>query len=195
MPDPTQLTGLILAGGKATRLNGKDKGLETYQERPLIAWAIAFLKPKVQNLFISANRNLAEYQNYELPVLVDSRPNFPGPLAGIETALQHTTTPWLVCMPCDTPHLPDNFLPRLWQACHSKQVPAAYAQTTDHAHPLCCLLSAQLGIQLSQYLDSGERRVLPWLAQIGATPVDFSEVPEAFFNMNTPEAFETPRAS
>ena len=94
-------------------MGGADKGLLDYQGRPLIEWALAALKPQVGECVISANRNLDRYAGYGLRVLTDTLPDYPGPLAGVLAALQAVAADWLVVVPCDTPHLPADLVPRL----------------------------------------------------------------------------------
>ena len=82
------VTAVILAGGLGRRMGGADKGLVDYQGRPLIEWALAALRPQVDQLVISANRNLDTYAVYGHRVVPDTLPDYPGPLAGVLAALQ-----------------------------------------------------------------------------------------------------------
>lgn len=131
-PSVTGITGLILAGGAAQRMQtahpGADKGLLPLADRPLVCWLIDNLKPQVEGLLISANRHLEEYGRLGLPVLTDRFPLLPGPLAGIHAALHICPTPWLAVAACDTPFLPANWVARL----HAALQPARPGATLPH---------------------------------------------------------------
>ena len=113
-----RITGLILAGGRARRMGGQDKGLIPLAGRPLIAWVIEALRPQVGSILISANRNQAAYAAFGYPVIGDEAggpdlTGFQGPLAGIAAAMTLAQTPWLLTLPCDTPLLPADLAARL----------------------------------------------------------------------------------
>ena len=96
-----QITGLILAGGRAQRMGGMDKGLIPFLQKPLIEASIARLKPQVDSLIINANRNITKYAAYGYPVILDETPDFSGPLAGFSVGLKACKTPYLLTSPCD----------------------------------------------------------------------------------------------
>jgi molybdopterin-guanine dinucleotide biosynthesis protein A len=125
---------VVLAGGLGRRMGGADKGLIEYQGRPLIEWALAALASQVDEIFISANRNLDRYAAYGYRVLPDTLPDFPGPLAGVLAALEAVDTGWLLVVPCDTPHLPADLASRLLQAAQ-REKPAGANLTVTSSNP------------------------------------------------------------
>ena len=185
------ITGLILAGGRGSRLGGQDKGLLPYRGRPLVEWVLAGLKPQVGAILISANRNPAAYARYGHPVLSDTLPDYPGPLAGIREGLKATSTPWLLAVPCDMPHLPADCAARLMQAALAQHAQVAYARAAGESHYAVLLMQRSLTAALEAYLQSGGRSVHGFLARQGALAVDFDD-PQAFANLNTTQDLGLP---
>ena len=107
---------IVLAGGQARRMGGRDKGLLPFAGRPLVEWAIESLAPQVSTLLISANRNLDAYGAYGFPVVADLEQGFQGPLAGILSAMRAARTAWILTLPCDGPQPPPDLGARLAQA-------------------------------------------------------------------------------
>ena len=107
------ITGLVLAGGRGSRMGGVDKGLQNFNGMPLVLSTLMRLQPQVAHVMINANRNLSDYESFGVPVWPDVIPDFAGPLAGFLTALEHCETSWLVTVPCDTPLFPDDLVARL----------------------------------------------------------------------------------
>lgn len=189
---------LILAGGRGTRMAGRDKGWIMWEGHPLIEHALQRLSqqnPPPSRILISANRNIDAYQQTGHPVLTDERSDFVGPLAGVEAGLMRCKKHNLLVIPCDTPLLPDSLYERLQQAMDAQpEALAAYAVTPDGPQPLCCLLNPSLSGSLGQLLDTGHGSVVSWLAQARAVTVAFDEA-DAFRNFNTLEIFQTKRNS
>lgn len=177
------LTGAILSGGQATRMSGVDKGLVKVDGLPLYQHVLTRLKPQVEHIAISANRNIEEYQKSGYPVFSDSISGFNGPLAGILTILENSTTEWVLFSPCDTPLIPHNLADRLWHNRNNQL--AAYADDGQRAHPTLSLLHIDLITPLRNYLLGGDRKLMIFLSQQEATPVNFADSPEAFKNINT----------
>lgn len=192
-----QITGLILAGGASSRMGEKtiDKGLLKLGEKPLIAHVLNRLKPQVNNIAISANRYLETYQNLGKPVWKDIKypgwEPFPGPLAGILTGLQNITTPWLACVPCDSPLVPLNLVEQLYNnAIQSNQkIAIACTQTPNNQqnkdHPVFALIHHSLQESLHQYLIGGDRKILLWMEQVGFVRVLFDDAQAFIANINT----------
>jgi molybdenum cofactor guanylyltransferase len=177
---------LILAGGEGSRMGGADKGLQGWQGHPLFEHALACLQGQSvppHAILISANRNQAIYAASACLVVVDQRDGFAGPLAGVEAGLYASALDWLLCIPCDMPMLPKDLAARLIAAIHDG-APAAYAETDDGAQPVCCMVQRKQLNSLSEALDQGNRRVISWLASIGALSVNFGAT-NAFMNCNT----------
>jgi len=179
------VTGVILAGGRGSRMGGRDKGLIVWHQQPLYHHVLHRLKPQVDTVWINANRNLAAYQQSGCPVISDTIPDFPGPLAGILAALEQVDTEWVVFSSCDTPQLPDNLVIHLW---HNKgSALTVWARSEERDHPALALMHRSLAKQLREYLDRGDRRLLLFLQQAGGHGVLFSNVGTAFNNINHPE--------
>ncbi len=183
-----QLTGVILAGGKARRLGGVDKGLQPYHGRPLVQHALEILAPLCREVFINANRNLAVYRRFGHPVIPDPLPDFQGPLAGILAALQRAHTPGLLVVPCDSPHLRRDLLERLAAALADHDITIAH--DGRRLHPVVMALRTELAGDLSAWLATGERKIDRWARRHRWTAVDGSDAPDQFRNLNTPEDFD-----
>lgn len=179
------ITGVILAGGRGSRMGGQDKGLIIWHQQPLYHHVLQRLKPQVDTVLINANRNLAAYQQSGLPVITDTIPDFPGPLAGMLAALEQAETEWVVFSSCDTPQLPDNLASHLWR--NRNGALAVWARSEDRDHPALALMHRSLAKQLREYLDRGERRLLFFLQQAGGHGVLFKHAEAAFSNINYPE--------
>jgi molybdenum cofactor guanylyltransferase len=184
-PGRSEITGLVLAGGRGLRMGGIDKGLVRFGGRTLVERVIDRLRPQVGSLRISANRNLDAYRAFGFPVLLDAadgREPFPGPLAGLLAGLRAATTPWLAAVPCDAPFLPLDLVSRLAASLGTSR--AAMACVGDRAEPVFCLLHVDLAGDLAAALANGERRAETWLRGVGAAPAVFLQ-PEQFANLNT----------
>jgi len=179
-----QVTAVILAGGQGRRMGGADKGLIDYQGRPLIEWVLAALTPQVDELVISANRNLDAYAAYGHRVLPDTLPDFPGPLAGVLAALQAVEADWLLVVPCDTPHLPADLALRLLGAAQLESLPLAVAADDARTHHSCFIVRTDQRDNLAAFLARGERAVRHWQANMPSTRVRFDAA--CFANFNQP---------
>jgi len=188
--DTSSVTGVILAGGRGRRMHGRDKGLITYNGNPLIEYVIAVLLPQVDELLINANRNIEAYKQYGYPVIPDELPGYPGPLAGMLACLEKAAHDHVVFVPCDTPDLPDNLVEQLLHTMQETGFRACYVHDGQRAQPVTALLHNSVQISLAQYLACGDNKVMDWMQQIDATPVDFSNSMEAFVNINSPADLE-----
>ncbi|MCX8048606.1 MAG: molybdenum cofactor guanylyltransferase [Methylohalobius sp.] len=186
-PAPAQVTGSILAGGRAQRMQGQDKGLLLCGGRPLIAYAIEVLKPLCGQLLINANRSQESYKAFGFPVIADTVPGFQGPLAGILTVLQAADTPYLIAIPCDSPRLQSTTLTRLLKALVETSAQIALAHDGERLHPVILALRTELKDDLADYLARGERKIDRWADRHHWVAVDCSDRPEQFANINTPE--------
>ena len=179
-----KVTGVILAGGKGSRMKGEDKGLVNFRGKPLYQHVLARLHPQVAEVMISANRNGERYQECGCRVLTDSFPGFAGPLAGMLAALQHITTEWAVFASCDTPFVPLNLVEQLWKG--KADAKAAWACSNGRDHPTHALIHRDQTELLKEYLQRGDRKLMFFLKEAGGVSVDFED-PDAFINMNTLE--------
>jgi len=182
------ITGLILAGGRGSRMGGVDKGLQNHQGMPLAMHALLRLGPQVGQLMINANRNLGAYESMGVPVWPDALPDYPGPLAGFLAGLEHCETPYLVTVPCDTPRFPLDLVERLADALEAAQADIAMAATMENGErqvqPVFCLMKSALMESLVEFTRSGQRKIDRWTAQHRCVEVVFDDA-GAFFNANT----------
>jgi molybdenum cofactor guanylyltransferase len=183
-----EISGLVLAGGRGSRMGGLDKGLQNHRGTALALHALLRLQPQVGPVMINANRNLGAYEAMGAPVWPDAMPDYPGPLAGLLTGLERCETPYLVSVPCDTPNFPTDLVPRLSAALVQGDAEIAMAAAPEdgalRTQPVFCLLKADLLGSLVRYMQSGQRKIDRWTAMHRCVVVEFDD-PEAFFNANT----------
>jgi molybdopterin-guanine dinucleotide biosynthesis protein A len=186
--DIDDITGLVLCGGRGSRMGGVDKGLQAHQGLPLAMHALLRLSPQVGQVMINANRNLAAYESMGVPVWPDPIEDYPGPLAGWLAGLEHCETPYLVTVPCDTPGFPADLVARLASALAEADADVASAATVEggalQAQPVFSLLKASLIEDLVASLHAGERKIDRWTARHRCVQVPFDDA-QAFFNANT----------
>ena len=182
-----QVTGVILAGGRATRMGGVDKGLVPINGRPMIAWVIDALRPQVADLLINANRNRERYGEFGCDVIDDGDSEFRGPLAGTVSGMRAARTPWVAIVPCDSPLITSHLVERLYEAVATSGLRIAAAHDGERLQPVCALLACDLLDDLAGYLDDGERKIDRWYARHGYASVDFSDVAGSFANINAPD--------
>ena len=185
-----EITGLILAGGRGSRMGGVDKGLQQHLGVPLALHALERLRPQVTALMLNANRNLPAYQAMGAAVYPDEITDYPGPLAGMLAGLSNCRTPYLVTVPCDTPNFPLDLVTRLADALASMDAAMATAYTLEdgrpRAQPVFCLMRASLRDSLSAFVESGERKTGLFAAKHHGAKVVFNDA-AAFANANTLE--------
>lgn len=203
-----QITGCLLAGGRGARMGGVDKGLQSFQGRPLALHALKRLAPQVGPLLINANRNTEAYAALGQPlgakVCADTLPDYPGPLAGFMAALAQCQTPWVLCVPCDTPLFPLDLAAKMIAA-HEQSSGTAdiiIAYGWDHmdgeaaqpgqlpelrAQPVFCLIKASLKHSLEAFITSGGRKIDTWTGQHRCAKAMFDRPgdEQAFANANT----------
>jgi molybdopterin-guanine dinucleotide biosynthesis protein A len=185
----TDITGLILAGGRGSRMGGVDKGLQEHLGMPLALHALRRLAPQVGRLMINANRNLATYESMGAPVWPDEVPDYAGPLAGMLAGLAHCETPYLVTVPCDTPNFPLDLVERLLHGLVEIDGEVAIACTREDGvprrQPVFSLMKTSVRASLTAYVAGGQGNVGFWTSQQRCAQVLFEDG-SAFFNANTP---------
>ena len=190
MIDTEQITGLVLAGGRGSRMGGVDKGLQQHAGMPLAMHAILRLGPQVGSLMVNANRNLSAYESFGVPVWPDATADHPGPLAGFLCGLEHCETAYLATVPCDTPGFPLDLVARLAAGLEAVNARVAYAVTVEagkrQPHPVFCLMASDVLESLIRFLGSGERKIDRWTALHPCAEVLFEDA-SAFRNANTRE--------
>jgi molybdopterin-guanine dinucleotide biosynthesis protein A len=191
--EKNEVTAVILAGGRGSRMGGADKGLQHFRGVPLALHTLLRLAPQVGAVMINANRNLAAYESFGVPVWPDTLADYPGPLAGFLTGLEHCETPYLVTAPCDTPLFPEDLVARLAEALEREgaEIAMAAAREDDaqvRTQPVFSLLKAELMESLVRFTHGGGRKIDAWTAQHRTVIVPFDRAgddPSAFFNANT----------
>jgi len=195
-PNAPGITGLILAGGRGSRMGGTDKGLQNFHGLPLALQTLMRLQLQslpLQEVLINANRNLAAYESLGVPVWPDSIDGFAGPLAGFQTGLERCETPFMLTVPCDTPLFPLDLVERLFRALDEQDADLAMAAApeadgTVRAQPVFCLIKTELLESLVKFTQSGGRKIDAWTAQHRCAIVPFDlpgDSPQAFSNANT----------
>ena len=159
------ITGVVLAGGKARRMGGTDKGLLELDGKPLWRHVADILALQVETVVVNAN--------------------FPGPLAGMLSVFLQQTGEWFLFCPCDMPYIPHNLVARLKE--QRKAAPVVWVHDGERDHPTIALMHRSMQPLLQDYLQSGERRVMVFMRLAGGHAVDFSDHKDAFVNVNTPE--------
>jgi molybdenum cofactor guanylyltransferase len=190
------ITGLILAGGRGSRMGGVDKGLQNFRGMPLALQTLMRLQQQSlppQEIVINANRNLAAYESLGVPVWPDSIDGYAGPLAGFLTGLEHCETPLLLTVPCDSPLLPLDLVMRLCTALQEQGADLAMAAAPEadgkvRPQPVFCLLKTELLESLVKFTQSGGRKIDAWTGQHRCAIVPFDQCDDsenAFANANT----------
>jgi len=196
---PSEITGLVLAGGRGSRMGGVDKGLQKFRDTPLALNALLRLQMQagglIGELMVNANRNLAAYEAFGHPVWPDSLPDYAGPLAGFLTGLAHCESPYLLTVPCDTPLFPLDLAQRLAAAFDDPDTEIAMASAREdrasqesRTQPVFCLLRAELLPSLTAFTQAGGRKIEHWTGQHRTVIVPFDrpgDDPQGFFNANT----------
>lgn len=183
-------------------MGGVDKGLQPFHGVPLALHAARRVRPQVGGVMLNANRHLADYAAWGLPVWPDGQAGFAGPLAGFAAGLAHCPTPWMLTVPCDTPLFPADLAMRLAQAAQQARAPIALAAAPQsdedgapqlRTHAVFCLVSVALRGDLELFLSAGGRRVQQWTGQHGCAIAAFDrphDDPQAFANANTLEQLQ-----
>ncbi len=186
--DSKQISGVILAGGLGTRMGTVDKGLQLFNGAPMVQQVVQRLAPQLGTLMINANQNLDAYRAFGLPVWPDVMPDYAGPLAGLQAGLSHCETNYLLCAPCDSPFLPDDLVARLYAGLQEAQADLALAVTINggrrQRHPVFALMKSSLLPQLTEFLQTGGRKMDAWIATLVTIEILFDD-DAAFSNINT----------
>lgn len=191
MKTKSDITAVILAGGRGRRMGGLDKGLMNFAGKPMIEHTLAAITPQCQAVIINANRNIERYAQYKHPVLSDESGDFQGPLAGFAIAMENANTSLLVTIPCDAPVIPDDLVDRLLATMHKTDADIAVAHDGERLQPVYALIKTELQTNLKAFLSRGDRKIDLWYAQNNMATVDFSDIRQVFKNINTPEQQQT----
>lgn len=180
------ITCVILAGGKSCRFGGNDKGLMTLAGKPMIEYVIDAITPQVDEIIINANRNIEVYANYGFRIIQDSF-NYAGPMAGMAAGIEASATNFVLTLPCDGPWLPEQLVSRLNKRLELSRAMVSIAHDGERMQPVFALFRREILPEILSYLNAGDRKLQLWLSQQNLAIADFSDHPDAFVNVNTPE--------
>ena len=161
------LTGVILAGGRSSRMGGRNKGLIEVAGQPLVSYAASNLKPHVQQLLVNTNSDAERYQKLGFEVIDDGKFAWQGPLAGILAGVRAVTTPFIALSACDQLKLPDNIYPELLAAAQQNPSGLAVACDSERMHPTCAVVSVANESVLQKQLEQNLLRVGWWFKEMG----------------------------
>ena len=182
---------IILAGGRGKRAGGLDKGLLPYgkkigenktgNNKPLIEHVINAVKNQVDDIVISANRNIESYKSYSANVFGDSSEDYQGPLAGIAACLKHCKHELVLVVACDMPNLPSNLVTRLISEIQDNSFSIA---TVDNHHQLALIIKDNMVDSVQQRLKNNQLKLIQWVESVPYITVSFDDIPDAFVNLN-----------
>jgi molybdopterin-guanine dinucleotide biosynthesis protein A len=181
----TKVTGVILAGGQARRMNFQDKGLQLFRGQILISYSFNALRPIVDELIINANQNLTAYENFGVPVISDLIQDFSGALAGILAAMTYSNAAVLLVVPCDAPFISTAQLQHLLSEHEKSGAEITVARTGEQIHSVFLVVKTSLQASLETYLAAGNHKVRLWFESHQTHFVDFGENARGFENINT----------
>jgi molybdenum cofactor guanylyltransferase len=184
--------GVVLAGGLARRMGGGDKPLREIGGRTILARVIARLAPQCECLLLNANGDPKRFASFGLPIIADGVKDYPGPLAGILTALDwvaanRPNAAWILSASGDCPFLPHDLVARLRQALIAQDAELAVAASHGQSHPVIGLWNVALRDALRQALVvEGIRKIDRWTARYRIATATWPAEPlDPFFNANT----------
>jgi len=182
-----QFSGIILAGGEGKRVGGIDKGLIEYRNKALIEHVIDAITPQIDDLVISANRNIERYKNYTQKVISDNSEQYLGPLAGISAALAHCAYDRVLVVPCDTPFLPTDIIAKFLSRRADSHL--YIAESKNKLQPIM-LIHKKLQGSIKRALDENERRLMFWVKSQQPEIIRF-QGETAFKSFNNTHDFDT----
>lgn len=184
------ITTVILAGGAARRMGGTDKGLIELNGRAMIAHVISRLREQCQQIMINCNRSQSDYARFGYPLIEDTIQGGLGPLAGLLSALEESSSDYVLSVPCDTPLLPLDLVERMVRTIQDEGAEACTVSDGERLHPVVLLVKRSVLSGLRAYLAGGGRKVHDWYYSVAHCSTDFSDQPDAFININTPQQLE-----
>ena len=198
MEPPSVVAGVVLAGGRSSRMDGQDKCLASLAGRPVIAHVIARLEPQVAMLALNTNAEPSRFAGFGLPIIADRIAGQAGPLAGLHAALAWgrecgANIRHVVTVACDTPFLPDDLVARFLAALEETGRECCVARSGEGVHPVIGLWPIGIAGTLAAALVEGQRKASAWAEQQGAVEVFFPPTQlggraiDPFFNINRPE--------
>ncbi len=188
MLQPKQTSWVILAGGQARRMGGKDKGFVLFQDKPLIEHALDTLTSQTDQIAINANRSIEEYSRYGV-TFPDQFSEYPGPLAGMHSGLVNMNSDWVGFIPCDSPNLPNNLVSLLCNAV-KEDTDIVVAHDGEYMQPVVTLMHKRIIPKIDAFLTRGDRKIILLYKECNTVFADFSDYPNAFINLNSPQELE-----
>jgi len=189
-PAKDDITAVVLAGGKGRRVDEQDKGLLEFRGKNLVEHVIQSLSTQTKNIVVVANRNIETYSALGFPIVSDRIEGFQGPLAGIDAAFSVTSSSFLLCVPCDSPFIPDNLMQRLISSATGNN-PIVVASDGKRLHPVISLMHRSVWPDIENRLSEGRLRLMEWIEAVGYDIADFSSSPEVLQNLNTIEQIDS----
>ncbi len=184
------ITGVILAGGRARRMGGADKGLTILAGKPMLQHVLEALQPQVARVIVNANRNLDAYREFGCDVVSDVVGDYSGPLAGMASGMKSAATPYVITVPCDSPLIAGDLVARLYHTLEDHDAEVCVVHDGERTHPVFLMLRRDLVGSMLAFLDAGDRKIDKWFAKHRLAICDFSDEPEAFMNVNHPQELE-----
>ncbi len=181
---------VILAGGLARRMGGQDKGLLTVAGRAMADWCLQAIAPQVDEVVLNANRNLAAYKAFGVPVIADKHAGNLGPLAGLSAGCQALATDFVMMCPCDSPFVSGRIVDRLGQACLDQSADIAVAHDGVRIQPVFCLINRRVLDSVNAFLQRGERKIDRWYAEQSTVEVACADLSDTFRNINTQQELQ-----
>ncbi len=184
----TKTIGLILAGGRSTRMGGNDKAFIVLKNKPLLAHLLDRLKPQVDEIVINSNVGVERFREFDAPVIPDRLRGYLGPLAGVHAGLTAFPDDYLLTVAVDLPFIPRDLATRL--NAHSDGSHCCYASDGKN-HALAILWPPDMAVAVENFLKEGKHSIRDWLTLHGK-PVRFHPTPDADiqFNVNSPADLE-----
>ncbi len=190
-PSKNNTIGLVLAGGRATRMGGVNKGLVPFKGKPMAAWVIDALLQQTSRVWVSANRDHEDFLSFGVDrVLSDCLKDFPGPLAALDSvneAKKPGDFSWVLMVPCDVPLVPVSLLGRFREAYEDQPAKVYIVSSRERQHNTIALIHHSVLDTVRPYLSRGDRKVGLWLTEQKCVVVPWDEKAGCFENLNTLE--------
>ena len=183
---------VIMAGGKARRMGGKDKAFIKLQNKPILSYIIEKISTQTDNIVLNSNNNPVDFLKFKIEVIPDVISGHPGPLAGILTGMEwsykkNKKIEWIVSLPVDSPFFPDNLVMRLYESAKKNNKLIAVASSLGRTHPVFAIWNMSLRVKLKISLNNGVRKIDQFTENFNPSVVYFEDKHDPFFNINTPE--------
>jgi len=184
--DANLYTTVILAGGKASRMSGTDKGLVIYHGQPLIRHVLSVAATQCEQILVSANRNLQAYRALGLTVYSDKLRDFPGPLAGLISCAPHIKTPYTIVLSCDMPNISAKIIEQLKEQLHCDARKYNAAVFRDDQATQCGVFVCESAVldSIPAFLENNQRAVHQWLKTLNLNQIFWSGERSVFKNIN-----------